>query len=372
MTRRGIARSLGPGGSTTGRSGPVANATLRAPGHDAQDKAAGALRARVASAASALFMILGLAALASLPAAAADDPWPGRAIRIVVAQAPGGPPDVIARFVAEPLARALGVSVVVENRAGASGIIGVKAVAQAAPDGYTLLIGTLSTHALVPNASAGVTFDPVRDFVPIVNLFRSIKVLWISPSVPVRTAAEWIDYAKGRPGALNYASGGVGSSNHIDMELLNSAAGIEMVHVPYNGPSAAIAAVASGDAHAMIVSIGTGLPLAQEGRVRPLVLFGVRRSALLPDVPMAAEQGLAHIDLSAWIGLLAPAGTPDSIVARVNAEVVRILQTPAAAAWANRYGLEIIGDSPAAFAATLAADYRRWGDVIRRLGLRPQ
>jgi tripartite-type tricarboxylate transporter receptor subunit TctC len=327
-------------------------------------------RRRIAGIAATSVAILSLAALA--PARAADDPWPARAIRIVVAQAPGGPPDLIARFVAEPLGRALGVPVVVENRAGASGIVGVNAVTQAPPDGYTLLIGTLSTHALVPNANVGVTYDPVRDFVPIANLFRSIKVLWVSASLPVRTAGEWIAYAKERPGALNYASGGVGSSNHIDMELLNAAAGIDVLHVPYNGPSAAIAAVASGDAHAMVVSIGTGLPLAQGGRVRPLVLFGDRRSALLSEVPIAADQGLSHIDLNAWIGLLAPAGTPESVVARVNAEAVRILQTPAAVAWANRHGLEIVGGSPAQFAATLAADYRRWGDVIRRLRLRPQ
>lgn len=330
--------------------------------------------ARSASSALAAGIVAALAVIAwtATPARAADELWPARAIRIVVAQAPGGPPDLIARFIAEPMARVLGVPVVVENRAGASGIIGVNAVAQAAPDGYTMLIGTLSTHALVPHANAGVNFDPVRDFVPVVNLFRSIKVLWISPSLPVRTVDEWIVYAKSRPGVLNYASGGVGSSNHIDMALLNSATGMDVLHVPYNGPSAAIAAVASGDAHAMIASIGTGLPLARAGRVRPLVLFGNRRSPVLPDVPIAAEQGLARVDLSAWIGLLAPAGTPDSFVARVNAEVVKILHTPEVAAWASRQGLEIIGDSSAAFAATVAADYRRWGEVIRRLQLSPR
>jgi tripartite-type tricarboxylate transporter receptor subunit TctC len=329
-------------------------------------------RAGFAALVLATMSCLVVAMLASAQLRAAEPAWPSRALRIVVAQAPGGPPDLIARFIAEPLGRALGMAVVVENRPGASGIIGVNAVAQAAPDGYTLLIGTLSTHALVPNANPGATFDPVRDFVPIANLFRSIKVLWVNPALPVRSAGEWIAYAKQRPGALNYASGGVGSSNHIDMELLNATAGIDVLHVPYNGPSAAIAAVASGDAHAMIVSIGTGLPLAQGGRVRPLVLFGERRSLLLPDVPLAAEQGLASIDLSAWIGLLAPAGTPDPVVTRLNAEVVRILRTPAAADWASRQGLEIIGDSSAAFAATLAADYRRWGEVIRRMKPRSQ
>ena len=305
------------------------------------------------------------------PALAADDPWPSRTVRIIVAQAPGGPPDLIARFLAETLGRVLGVPVVAENRPGASGIIGVNAAARATPDGYTLLIGTLSTHALVPHANA-VPYDSVRDFAPIVNLFRSIKVLWINSSLPVHTAGEWIAYASARPGALNYASGGVGSSNHIDMELLNSATGLDVLHVPYNGPSAAIASVASGDAQAMIVSIGTGLPLAQSGRIRPLVVFGNRRSALLPDVPIGAEQGLARVDISAWIGLMAPAGTPEPVVARVNADVGGILQLPESVAWANRQGLEIIGGSPAVFADTLEADFRRWGDIVHRLRLRPQ
>jgi tripartite-type tricarboxylate transporter receptor subunit TctC len=262
------------------------------------------------------------------------------------------------------------VPVVVENRPGASGIIGVNAVAQSAPDGYTLLIGTLSTHVLVPHASAGVTYDSMRDFVPIVNLFRSIKVLWVNASLPVRTATEWIAYAGARPAALNYASGGVGSSNHIDMELLNSATNLDVVHVPYNGPSAAIAAVASGDAQAMIVSIGTGLPLARAERIRPLVVFGDRRSPLLPNVPIASEQGLGRIDISAWIGLLGPAGTPEAIVSRINAAALKILQAPETIDWANRQGLEIIGGSPADFSGTLAADYRRWGDLIRRLAPR--
>jgi tripartite-type tricarboxylate transporter receptor subunit TctC len=162
----------------------------------------------------------------------------------------------------------------------------------------------------------------------------------------------------------------VGSSNHIDMGLLNSATGLDVLHVPYNGPSAAISSVASGDAHAMIVSIGTGLPLARAERIRPLVVFGHRRSPLLPNVPIASEQGLGRIDISAWIGLLAPAGTPEAIVARINAAAVRILHAPEAIDWANRQGLEIIGGSPVDFSGTLAADYRRWGELIRRLELR--
>ena len=306
------------------------------------------------------------------PSAAADAPWPSRTVRIIVAQAPGGPPDLIARLIAEPLGRALRVPVVVDNRPGASGIIGVDAAARATPDGHTLLIATLSTHALVPNVSAKVPYDPVRDFVAVANLYRSIKVLWINPSLPVRRVDDWVSYVRARPGALNFASGGVGSSNHIDMALLQSATGVDMVHIPYNGPSAAITAVANGDAHAMVVSIGTGIGLAQGGRVIPLLLFGDRRSPLRPDVPTTAEAGLERLDLSAWIGLMAPAGTPELVVTRINAEIARVLRSPEALAWADAQGLETIGGSPASFAATVAGDYLRWGEIIRPMRLKAE
>lgn len=326
---------------------------------------------RVPVALAARLLAVSVLAVASAPAShavAADDAtWPSRPIRLVVAQAMGGPPDLIARFVAERLGPALGTSVVVENRPGASGIIGVDAVAHAAPDGYTMLIGTLSTHALVPHSSQHGTYDALRDFTPIVNLFRSIKVLWINAALPAKTLSEWTAYARARAGLLNYASGGVGSSNHIDMELWQGLAHLQMVHIPYNGPNAAITAVARGDAHAMIVSIGTGLGLARSGQIRPLVVFNDQRSALLPDVPSATELGLTGIDLAAWIGLLAPAGLEDSIATRVNAEIVRIFRSPEAVAWANRQGLQIIADAPDEFARTMARDYRRWGEVFARM-----
>ena len=328
---------------------------------------------RDASGIRILAIIVALTCATAVDAAPlADGAWPSRTVRIIVAQAPGGPPDLIARFISEPLSRALGVAVVVDNRPGASGVIGVNAAAQSAPDGYTLLVGTLSTHVLAPHSGVGVTYDAIRDFAPVANLFRSVKVLWVNAALPVITASEWIAYASARPGKLNFASGGVGSSNHVDMELFNAATGVRIVHVPYNGPSAGIAAVAAGDAHAMIVSIGTGLPLAQGGRIRPLMIFSERPSPLLPGVPTAATQGLAQVDLSAWIGLLAPAGTPEAVVARVNAELARILRSRETVAWASSQGLEIIGGTPDAFAATLVADDRRWGETMRRLRLESQ
>ena len=278
-------------------------------------------RPRVAAAA----LLLAAIAASSL---AADVARPAQPIRIVVAQAPGGPPDLVARFIAEPLRRALGTPVVIENRPGAGGIVGVDFVSHATPDGTTLLLATLSTHALVPHANPNAKYDPVRDFAPVANLVRSVKALWVPASLPVATLPEFVRYARARPGVLNFASGGVGSSNHIDAALFASAAGLELVHIPYNGPSAGISALAAGDAQMMIVSITTGLPLAQAGRVRALVLFSAARSPLMPDVPTAAEQGFAHLDLNAWMGLVAPAATPSVIVERLHAEIDAILAAP--------------------------------------------
>lgn len=309
---------------------------------------------------------------AQRPAAGSDEPWPARPIRIVVAQAPGGPPDLIARFVAEPLGRALGQATVVENRPGASGVIGLEHAARATPDGCTLAIGTLSTHVLVPHVQGRVPYDPLRDFAPVANLFRSVKVLWVDPALPVASLREFVDFARVRPGQLNFASGGVGSSNHVDAALFAAATDLDLVHVPYNGPSAGIAAVAGGQVQMMVVSITTGLPLVRDRRVRPLVVFAERRSPLLPEVPTAAEQGLGGLDLSAWIGLFAPAATPEGIVRRLNAEIGRVLRSPETIAWAERQGLEVVAGTPADFARTLAADHARWGDAIRRLRLPPQ
>ena len=304
-------------------------------------------------------------ALAQGPAAE----WPSRPIRIVVAQAPGGPPDRIGRFAAEGLARALGVPVTVENRPGASGVIGADHAMRAAPDGYTLLIATLSTHVLVPATAERPPYDALRDFAPVINLHRSIKALFVPGALPPRTLAEFVEYARTRPGQLNYATGGAGSSNHVDMELFRAAAGIDLAHIPYNGPAAGIAAVASGEAQAMIVSVTTALGVAQAGKARALVLFARKRSPLMPDVPTAAETGFGDVDLSAWIGLVAPAGTPEEIVGKLNREIERILREPAALAWADAQGLEAIGGASASFASTIASDRQRWTDVVKRLGI---
>ncbi|MFI4924353.1 MAG: Bug family tripartite tricarboxylate transporter substrate binding protein, partial [Vicinamibacteria bacterium] len=225
-----------------------------------------------------------LVALAALACPAAAQDFPSRPIKLIAAQAPGGAVDRIARFVAEALAASLGggASVVVENRPGASGIIGVEAVMRAPPDGYTLLVATMSTHVLVPAVTPALPYDPVRSFTPIGRVCGTVKALWVNGALPVKSLAELKAYASARPGQLNYASGGIGSSNHVDMEIYRTTAGLDLVHVPYNGPAAAIAGVASGDAHLMVVSITGGAGAAQTGRVRPIAVFAHERSPLFP------------------------------------------------------------------------------------------
>jgi len=240
---------------------------------------------------------------------------------------------------------------------------------RAPPDGHTLLLATLSTHALVPAVASNVPYDPVKSFTPVANLYGTVKALWVHASVPVATLAELKAYVAARPGQLNYASGGVGSSNHVDMEIYRRAAGLDLVHVPYNGPAAALAGVAAGDAQMMIVSVTGGAGAAQSGRVRPIAVFAQARSPLFPDVATAAEQGAGAIDLTAWVGLVAPAGTPPAIVARLNDALVRSLGTPKALAWAASEGMESFLSTSEAFAATIERDQKRWRDAIGQLGV---
>lgn len=297
--------------------------------------------------------------------------WPTRTLKLVVAQAPGAPPDIIARFVAQRLGPLLGTNVVVQNVAGASGTIGAEQVMHAPADGSTLLIATLSTHVLVPHTRPDVRYDPLRDFTPIANLYRSVKVLWVDAALPLDGSRGWMQYAKARPGELYYASGGVGSSNDIDARLFLAATGLAVVHVPYNGPAAGIAGVASGAAQMMIVSITTGLPLAQAGRVRPLLVFAAQRSPLLPDVPTAREADIGAVDLDAWIGLMGPRNFPPALLARVNAAVMVIVASDEARAWAAHHGLESAAGSAVEFAETLARDHARWGERLRSLNIAP-
>jgi len=313
-------------------------------------------------------------ALIALAGAADAQEWPSRPIRLVVSQAPGGAADRIARFVGDALATSLGggASVVVENRPGASGIIGAESVMRAPPDGHTLLLATLSTHALVPAVTPTLPYDPVRSFAPVANLYATIKAMWVNGALPVRSLAELKAHAAARPGLLNYASGGVGSSNHVDMEIYRSAAGLDLVHVPYNGPAAAIAGVAANDAQMMIVSVTGGAGVAQSGRVRPIAIFARERSPLFPDVATAAEQGEGAIDLTAWAGIVAPAGTPAPIVARLNSEISKVLRVDEVKDRLAAVGLAVAAGTPADLAEIVRNGIAVRGELIKAAKIEPQ
>jgi tripartite-type tricarboxylate transporter receptor subunit TctC len=312
-----------------------------------------------------------LLALAS-PGLAIDAPYPSRTIRIVVPQVAGGAVDIVARVLADRVSAVLGGTVVVENKPGANGIIGTEAVKEAAPDGYTLLAASSSTHAMAPHLTARIPYDALRDFAAIVNIAYTTKVVMISADLPVHTLSEFIAYAKARPGALNYGSTGVGSSTHIDAEEFSARAGIRMVHVPYRGAPQSNQGLVNDEVQLLIGSITTAQGLLQAGKVRALAVVSDHRSALLPGVPTVDEAGLPGFRVETWIGLVAPAGTPQPIVEKLNRAANEALREPSLQRWMDDRGLDIVGGSAREFEDRIRADYAMWGQVVRRLGLQPE
>lgn len=312
-----------------------------------------------------------LLALAS-PGLAIDAPYPSRTIRIVVPQVAGGAVDIVARVLADRVSAVLGGTVVVENKPGANGIIGTEAVKEAAPDGYTLLAASSSTHAMAPHLTARIPYDALRDFAAIVNIAYTTKVVMISADLPVHTLSEFIAYAKARPGALNYGSTGVGSSTHIDAEEFSARAGIRMVHVPYRGAPQSNQGLVNDEVQLLIGSITTAQGLLQAGKVRALAVVSDHRSALLPGVPTVDEAGLPGFRVETWIGLVAPAGTPQPIVEKLNRAANEALREPSLQRWMDDRGLDIVGGSAPEFEDRIRADYAMWGQVVRRLGLQPE
>lgn len=297
------------------------------------------------------------------------DSFPTRPIRLIVPQAAGGTVDLTARLFAEQLKSMLNATIVVENRPGASGAIGCDFVAHAAPDGYTLLAASTNTHAMLPHVQGNVRYDALRDFAPIANLVYTTKVIAVTPSLPVHTLAELIAYARANPGKLNYGSTGIGSSNHIDTELFKSLTHINLVHIPYRGSEQAVEALATGEVQVELLALGTALGQVKAGQLRALAVLSDRRSALLPEVPTAAESGLPQLKVAFWVGLVAPAGTPPEIIAVLNGALQRSLEATEVRTWIARRGLEPAGGSPSDFAAEIHADYAKWGNVIKRIGL---
>ncbi len=319
-----------------------------------------------------LAVVAAFAALATfaLPMAAGAQAlaYPTKPIRIVVPFPPGGATDILARDVAEKLTEAWGQQVIVDNRPGAGGNIGSELVAKAAPDGYTLEMSAGGTHAINASLYAKMPDDPVKDFVPIVLVAVVPDVLEVNPSVPVHSVAELIAYAKANPGELSFASSGSGTSIPVSGEFVNVMAGVDMTHVPYKSRARARQDLIGGQVQLMVDNLPPSLPRIKAGKVRALAVTSIARAPALPDVPTAAEAGLPGLEASSSFGLLAPAGTPPAIVAKINAEVATWLATPEAKEKLAMQGANAAGGTPEDFARHIAAETARWAKVVKASG----
>ena len=304
-----------------------------------------------------------------LGAKAEEPAYPERPISMVVTFAAGGSSDVLARAVAESMSRGLGKQVAVDNRPGAGGHIGAEAVAHAAPDGYTILFGTNGTLGIGPAIYQNLRYDPLHDLAPVGILHKLPLLLIVNPSVPAKTLKELIDYARSNPGALSFASAGVGSVSHLAGELLKEQAKIDILHVPYKGGGAAVSDLLSGRVSMMLETIPNALPLARSGQMRAIGVTTKERSASAPDIPTLAESGLPDFDVSAWTGLFAPAGTPRPIIDRLNAETQKLTGDKDYVALVQKMGTDVAASTPEAFGAFVREDVARWTQVIDHAGI---
>jgi tripartite-type tricarboxylate transporter receptor subunit TctC len=311
----------------------------------------------------------GLAAVLMLVTALSSaQTYPTKPIRLVVPFPPGGATDILARDVAQKLTEAWGQSVIVDNRPGAGGNIGSELVAKSAPDGYTLEMGTVGTHAINASLYAKMPYDHVKDFTPVILVAGVPNVLVVTPSLPVNSVAELIAYAKANPGKLNFASSGNGTSIHLSGELFKVMAGVQMTHIPYKGSAPALQDLIAGQVQLMFDNLPPSLPQIKAGKLRALAVTSLARAPALPDVPTLAESGLPGFEASSWFGILAPAGTPAPIVAKLNAEVAKWLATPEAKEKLLKQGANPAGGTPEDFAKHIAAETAKWAKVVKDSG----
>lgn len=295
--------------------------------------------------------------------------YPSRPVRLITGS-PGSTSDISARFIAQKLSERWGQQVVVDNRPGAGGIIGTEIGAAAVPDGYTLTVGHIGTHASAQFLFKKLAYDPIKDFAPISLMTNSGIALAVHPSVPARDLKEFVALAKSKPGSLNYGSAGGGTSSQLSGELFNQMTGARLVHIPYKGAGFALTALVAGETQAAFLSTTTIAVQAKAGKVRPLAVLSPRRFPAAPDIPSAVEAGFPGLDSSVWFGLFAPAKTPRSIVVKINKEVVAALQLPEAKAALLSQGAEAVPTTPEEFDAFLKREIAKWGKVIKEAGLK--
>lgn len=303
--------------------------------------------------------------LSSAPFSAHADAWPQRPIRLLVPYGPGGSSDVVARAVAVEMSRDLGQQVIVENKGGGQGSIATVEAARARPDGYTLILGHVGTLAVNPTMMPNLSYDPRRDFAPIILLAKLPMVFAVGAKVPAATLPEFVALARAKPGVLNYGSAGNGSAGHLAFEMLKTAAAIDVVHVPYKGTGAQVTDLLAGNIDAAAAGIPGLLPHAQADKIKIVAVGSAQRLPILPDVPTVAEQGYPGFESSQWFGLLAPAGTPQEAISRLQAAAQRALRTDAVRQRLAHDAAEPSGAGPAEFAAFIDAEERRWSQVVK-------
>ena len=318
-----------------------------------------------------LLSALGAALLSTLCelAIAAQAPYPNKPIRVIVASSPGGPNDLVARVVAAPWSELLGRPIVIDNRAGAAGVIGTELVARAPADGYTLLVGFPGPLIIAPMLNETAPYDAAKDFAPVSLAVAAPFVLLVHPGVPAKSVKELVALALARPGKINYASGGAGNASHLAMELLNHVTGARMVHLPYKGAGPAMTALMAAEADALFVALGPALPLIKTEKVRALALGGEKRSPLVPNLPTISESGY-RVNASSWYGILAPRATPRAIVGRLHTTLTQTLQAPPMKARLTDMAFDVIGSTPDEFAKLIRQELAIWGTIINTAGLK--
>ena len=318
-------------------------------------------------------VLAGIAASLALPGPLfAQGAWPSKPIRYIVPFAPGGTTDILARVVGEKLGAALGQTIVVDNRPGQGGSAGAAELARAAPDGYTIGGGTISSHAINASLYDKLSYDPVTSFAPITLYATQPNVLLLHPSVPAATLAEFIALLKANPDKYSFGSAGIGTSQHISGELFKTMAGVKMQHVPYRGSGQMIPELLGGTLQVAVDNIATALPHMKAGKLRALAVTTAQRSGVAPDVPTMAESGLAGYELSSWQAVFAPAGTPPAIVERLYTEIAKILKLPDISKRLSDLGLDLSGMPPAQLAALVKAEVPRLGKVVRDSGAKAE